>query len=70
MPVCAKMMSLWVRKVLIMAKAHIYVGALLGVAAVSVALVAGVSLVTIRQTGDWASLSTLTRHFFQCILLP
>ena len=35
----------------------------LGVAA-SAALVAGVSLVSILQAGDWARVSTLTRHYF------
>ena len=50
-PVCAKTISSWVRKVLCVAKAHMSLGSLLGVAA-SAALAAGVSLVTILQAGD------------------
>ena len=50
--VCAKTISSWVRKVLCVAKAHMYLGSLQGVAA-SAALAAGVSLVTILQAGDW-----------------
>ena len=38
-------------------------GSLWGVAA-SAALAAGVSLVTIQQAGDWARVSTLTKHYF------
>ena len=33
-------------------------------AAASVALVAGVSLVSILQAGDWARVSTPARHYF------
>ena len=33
-------------------------------AAVSAALVAGVSLVSILQAGDWARVPTVTRHYF------
>ena len=47
-PVCAKTISSWVRKVLCVAKAHMSLGCLQGVAA-SAALAAGVSLVTILQ---------------------
>ena len=33
-------------------------------AAVSAALAAGVSLVSILQAGDWARVSSLARHYF------
>ena len=62
-PVCAKTISSWVWKVLSVAKAHISLGSLQGVAA-SAVLVAGVSLVTILQAGDWTRVSTPTRHYF------
>ena len=42
---------------------HICLWALWGVAA-SAAFVAGVSLVTILQAGDWARVSTPARHYF------
>ena len=42
---------------------HMSPGCLLGAAA-SAALVAGVSLVSILQAGDWARVSTLARHYF------
>ena len=45
-PVCAKTISSWVRKVLGVAKTHMSLGSLWGVAA-SAALAAGVCLVTI-----------------------
>ena len=51
MPVCAETISSWVRKVFLsMVKDHMSLGALQG-AAVSAALVVGVSLVTILQAG-------------------
>ena len=62
-PVCAKTISSWVRKVLGVAKAHMSLGSLWGVAA-SAALAAGVSLVTILQAGDWTRVSTPARHYF------
>ena len=62
-PVCAKTISSWVRKVLCVAKAHMSLGSLWGVAA-SAALAAGVSLVTILQAGDWARVSALASHYF------
>ena len=62
-PVCAKTISSWVRKVLGVAKAHMSLGSLWGVAT-SAALAAGVSLVTILQAGDWTRVSTLARHYF------
>ena len=61
-PVCAKTISSWVRKVLYVAKAHMLPSYLWGAA--SAALVAGVSLVSILQAGDWARVSTLVRHYF------
>ena len=42
---------------------HMSLGSLWGVSA-SVALAAGASLVTILQAGDWARVSTWTRHYF------
>ena len=62
-PVCAKTISSWVRKVLGVAKAHVSLGSLQGVAA-SAALVAGVSMVTILQAGDWTRVSMPARHYF------
>ena len=62
-PVCAKTISSWVQKVLSVAKAHMSLGSLWGVAA-SAALAAGVSLVTILQAGDWTRVSTPARHYF------
>ena len=37
-------------------------------AAASVALVAGVSLVSILQVGNWARVSTLARHYFSTFI--
>ena len=62
-PVCAKTISSWVWKVLSVAKGHMSLGSLWGVAA-SAALAAGVSLVTILQAGDWTRVSTPARHYF------
>ena len=62
-PVCATTISSCIRKVLSVAKAHMSPGCLWGVAA-SVALVAGVSLVTILQADDWTRVSTPARHYF------
>ena len=61
--VCAKTISSQVRKVLCVAKAHMFPGYLWGAAA-SAALVAGVSLDSILQAGDWARVSTPARHCF------
>ena len=63
MPVCAKTISSWVRKVLCVAKAHMSPGSLQGVAA-SAALAACFSLVSILQAGDWARVSTSARQYF------
>ena len=63
LPVCAQTISSWVRRVLCVAKAHMSLGSLCGIAA-SAALIAGVSLVTILQAGDWARVSTPARHYF------
>ena len=50
--VCAKTISSWVRRVICVAKTHMPLGSLLG-AAVTAALVASVSLVSMLQAGDW-----------------
>ena len=60
MPVCAKTTSSWVRKVLCVAKPHMSPGSLWG----ATAIVAGISLVSILQAGDWARVSTPARHYF------
>ena len=62
-PVCAKTIYSLVSKVLCIAKAHMSPGSLWGAAA-SAALAAGVSLMSILQAGDWARVSTPTRHYF------
>ena len=51
MPLCTKTFSSWVRKALRIAKSHMSWGTFQG-AAVSGALVAGVSLVSILHAGD------------------
>ena len=61
--VCAKTISSWVQKVLSVAMALMSMGSLQGVAA-SAALVAGVSLVTILQAGDWTRVLMPARHYF------
>ena len=67
-PICTETISSWERKVLCIVKAHISPGSLQGAAA-SADLVAGVSLVSILQVGDWARISTLARHYFPLTLL-
>ena len=62
-PVCAKTISSLVREVLCVAKAHMSLGSLQGVAAIA-AMAASVSLETIPQAGDWARVSTPARHYF------
>ena len=62
-PVCTKTISSWVRKVLCVAKAHMFPGSLQGGVA-SAALVAGVSLVSILHTGAWTNVFTPARHYF------
>ena len=62
-PVCPKTISSWVWKVLSVAKAHMSLGSVWGIAA-SATLAAGVSLVTILQAGDWTRVSTPARHYF------
>ena len=57
------MISSWVRHVLSIAKGHMFL-CTVHVALVSAALVNGVSLMSILQTGDWARASTLGRHCF------
>ena len=63
LPVCAKTISSWVRKVLCVAKAHMSLGSLWGIAA-SAVMAAGVSLMSILQAGAWARVSTPARHYF------
>ena len=53
---CGKMISSWVKKVLIIAEAHTFPGTLHGVAA-SADLVAWVSLVSIQEPGDFPRVS-------------
>ena len=62
-PFCAKSISSCVRKVLCVAKAHMYQGCLWRAAA-SIALAVSLSLVSILQAGDLARVSTTGRHYF------
>ena len=62
MPVCAKMILSWVRKVLHIAKVYMAQGAV-----ASVAMVGGASLATIMKTGYWATVSTPARHYLSYI---
>ena len=52
--VCAKIISSWEKNIGSTAKAHVTLGTLHS-GVVSAALLAGVSLVSILQAGDWAS---------------
>ena len=61
--VCAKTISCWVREVLCVIKACMSLDSLWSAAA-SVVIVAGVSLVSILQVGDWDRVSTQARHYF------
>ena len=61
-PIWTKTISSWTRTVFSIATAHTYPDILQ--AAVSVDLVAGVSLVSILQAGDWVRVSTAARHYF------
>ena len=63
MPLCAKMISSWVGKLLGIAKTHMFPG-ILQSAAVSTAMGSVVSLVSILQAGDWARVSAPPRHCF------
>ena len=63
-PVCAKTISSWVRKVHCVAEAHMSLGSLWGGAVASAVFMAGVSLVSILQAGDWAKVPTPVRHHF------
>ena len=58
-----QMICSWVRKVLCIANAHKCLGAVQGAVA-SAALVAGVSLASILQAGDWARVTTPATHYF------
>ena len=64
MPVCAKVISSWVRMVLNIPKADVSLGTLRGAAA-SAALVAGASLMSILQLGDWSRVSHPARHIYR-----
>ena len=68
MPVCAKMISSWVRKVLGLAKASMSLGTLWG-AVVSAAFAAGISLVSILQAGNWPEFLPQPDTIFQYTLL-
>ena len=68
MPVCAKTICYWVRKVLCVAKAHMSLGSVQGAVA-SGALEACISLVSILQAGDWSRVSVPARHYFAPTLL-
>ena len=63
MPVCAKIICYQVRKVQITAKTHMALGTFQSTV-LSIAFVAGVSLVSFLQTSDWTRVSTLDRHYF------
>ena len=64
MSVYATLISSWVRKVLCVTKVHMSPGTLCGAAV----LVAGVSLVSTLQEGDWTKVSTTARYYFSmCI---
>ena len=62
-PVCAKTISSWVRKVLCVAKAHMSLGSLQGVAA-SAALAAGVSWCPSCRQVTGPEFLHLARHYF------
>ena len=63
MSVCAKTISLWLQKDLSMAERHMSLGTHWGTVE-TIALVAGVSLVSILQEGDMARVFSPTRHYF------
>ena len=65
MPVCAKKISSWLRKVLNMGKTHVSKG--LQGAVASAVLVVGVSLVSILQAGDWPEFLLQLCFIFQHI---
>ena len=69
MPTCAKIISSWVRKVLDVRKEHMFISTLSGTA-VPPAFAAGVSLVSIQQSGDWARVSTPARNQFSMYITP
>ena len=65
--VCAKIISSLVRKALGIAKAGMSLGTLQG-AVVSAAFVAGVSLVSILQAGNWTRVSIADTHYFSAYI--
>ena len=62
MPVCAKMIFSWVRQVLGIAEGHVFRYSLRCYG--TVALVDGVTVVSLLQQDDWARVSTPGRHCF------
>ena len=69
MPVCTKMISSWVRKVLSIAEIHMSLGIPWDTMA-SVAVELDVYLVSIQQIGDWARVSASARHCFSTYSIP
>ena len=63
MPVCAKIIYSWVRKVLSIAVAHMSLGTLQDAVA-SVVLAAVVYLLSILQADDWATVPMPASHKF------
>ena len=62
MPVCTKMISSVVKKILDIARVNISPGTILG-AVPSATLPTGISLVIIPQAGDWTRVSNPTRIY-------
>ena len=56
------------RRALVIAKTHMSLGTLQG-GAVSSAFVAGISLVSILQAGNFASISTTAIHYFSTYII-
>ena len=63
MPVCSKMISSWTGTVLSIVKGHVSPAIIQG-AVLVVVFVAGVSLVSMLQAGDWFRVSTPPRYCF------
>ena len=69
MPICAKTICSWVRKVLDIASIHVSPGNL-WCAAEPAGFVTGISLVSILQVGDWARVSIPARQYFSIYITP
>ena len=67
-PVCAKTIFSCVRKVLSIAKAHLFLGIIQGTV-VSAALATHVSLVSILQVCDCVRVSAAGRHYFSTYII-